>query len=133
MQYSKIALATVFIIGAGQLHAETLAMGEEDLMLLYEDEETISIATGTQKPIHLAPSVASVITAKDIEKAGITTLDEALEMVAGLHVGMSFNRLNSIYSIRGIHTQNNPQVLLMMNGTSGMQIGGQIFQLLLRK
>ena len=35
--------------------------------LLYGDEEITSIATGTYKPIHLAPSVATVITAKEIE------------------------------------------------------------------
>lgn len=73
-----------------------LAMGEEDLALFYEDEEMISIATGTYKPLHLAPSVASVITAKDIKAMGARTLSEALEYVPGLHVSISFNRHNKI-------------------------------------
>jgi iron complex outermembrane receptor protein len=89
---------------------------DEELMLLYGDEESVSIATGSSKPIRLAPAVATVITASDIEATGATVLDEALEMVPGLHVSSSFNRLNSVFSIRGIHTGQNPQVLLLLDG-----------------
>ncbi len=117
MRYSKIALATILIMGSSQLQAEMLAAAEEDLMLLYEDEEMISIATGTYKPIHLAPSVAHVITAEDIKTSGATKLDQVLEMVPGIHVSLStVNRLNYVYSIRGIHTGQNPQALILMNG-----------------
>jgi iron complex outermembrane receptor protein len=105
--------------GVQSAMAQTLAAAEPDLKLLYENEEVVEIATGTAKPIHLAPSVASVITAKDIKAMGWRTLDEALESVPGLHVAPShLNRLNSVYSIRGIHTGNNPQVLLSINGVS---------------
>lgn len=84
---------------------------------LYGDEEFVSIATGSSKPIYKAPAVASVITAGQIKAMGARTLDEALETVPGLHVvPSSLNRLNSIYSIRGIHTGDNPQVLMLMNG-----------------
>lgn len=97
----------------------TPAFSNDDmLMKLYEEEEFVMIATATNKPLHLAPSVASVITAKDIANLGATSLDEILETVPGLHVSRSFNRLNSIYSIRGIHTQQNAQVLLLVNGVA---------------
>ncbi|MCI5125260.1 MAG: TonB-dependent receptor [Candidatus Electrothrix sp. AR5] len=88
--------------------------GEVDF---YRTDRLLLTATGSLKPVHLAPSVASVITAEDIEKIGATTLDEALETVPGLHVTPSFANLQSIYSIRGIHASMNPHVLLMMNGT----------------
>jgi outer membrane receptor for ferrienterochelin and colicins len=101
---------------AFSVQAEQPPVAEEDLMLLYENEEMVSIATGTVKPIHLAPSVASVITARDIEASGARTLDEVLETVPGLHVSKSSARNSSIYSIRGIHTDQNPQVLLLVNG-----------------
>ena len=91
-------------------------------MLLYGDRDTVSVSTGTEKPLHLAPSVASVITAEDIRATGATTLDEALESVPGLHVSLSFNRLNSKYSIRGIHTSQTPQVLLLLNGVPLRQL-----------
>ncbi|WPD21011.1 MAG: TonB-dependent receptor [Candidatus Electrothrix scaldis] len=85
---------------------------EEDV---YRTDRLLLSATGSLKPIHLAPSVASVITAEDIERLGATTLDEVLETVPGLHVSRSFARLDSIYSIRGIHSGSNPQVLVLMN------------------
>jgi iron complex outermembrane receptor protein len=76
----------------------------------------ISIATGNTTTIEQAPAVATVITAQQIEAMGARTLDEILETVPGLHVSLSgTNRLDSIYSIRGIHTSFNPQVLLLIN------------------
>ncbi len=90
---------------------------DEDLASLYGDEEFVSIATGSMKPITKAPAVASVITAEDIKAMGATTLDQALETVPGLHVSLStLNRLDSVYSIRGIHSGFNSQVLMLMNG-----------------
>ncbi|CAK8723459.1 Iron complex outermembrane recepter protein [Candidatus Electrothrix aarhusensis] len=86
---------------------------EEDV---YRTDRLLLTATGSLKPVHLAPSVASVITAEDIEKLGATTLDEVLETVPGLHITPSFAHLDSIYSIRGIHTSLNPQVLMLVNG-----------------
>lgn len=78
---------------------------------------TITSATGNKTPLNQAPSTASVITAAQIETMGAYTLDEVLETVPGLHVSLSaLNRLNAVYSIRGIHTGFNPHVLLLLNG-----------------
>jgi outer membrane receptor for ferrienterochelin and colicins len=109
-------LAVVSILASTVAQAQQAAGKEEDLMLLYENEEMISIATGTSKPYHLAPSVASVITAREIKAMGARDLDEVLEFVPGLHVSRSSTRLNAIYSFRGIHTGENPQALLLING-----------------
>ncbi|MEJ2201403.1 MAG: TonB-dependent receptor plug domain-containing protein, partial [Desulfuromonadaceae bacterium] len=85
---------------------------EEDLAALYGDEEFVSIATGSAKPITKAPAVASVVTAADIRAMGATDLNQVLETVPGIHVSLSaLNRLDPVYSIRGIHTGFNPQVL----------------------
>jgi outer membrane receptor for ferrienterochelin and colicins len=87
---------------------------EEDV---YRNDRLLITATGSQKPVHLAPSVATVITAEDIKDMGATTLDEALETVPGFHVEPSGTAyLSSIWSIRGIHTATNPQVLLLIDG-----------------
>ena len=89
-----------------------LTKGLEELM-----EIDVSLATGTPKPLKLAPSVATVITAEDIEAMGATTLDEVLETVPGLHVQPSVgNIFSSIWTIRGIYSQANPQVLLLIDG-----------------
>ncbi|MBF0622562.1 MAG: TonB-dependent receptor [Magnetococcales bacterium] len=91
---------------------------DEDVLLeLYGEEEVISLATGSDKPLHLAPSVATVITAEDIRRSGATNLDQILEQVPGLHVAISStSRVESIYMIRGIFTGYNPQVLVLLNG-----------------
>ena len=87
---------------------------EEDV---YRNDRLLLTATGSQKPVHLAPSVASVITADDIKAIGASTLDEVLETVPGLHVEPSGTQFfSSIWSIRGIHSSLNPQVLLLING-----------------
>lgn len=111
----------ILIIISGLLFSATTALGaettEEDFAKMYDSDALTSIATGTQKPIHLTPAVASVITARDIQNMGATTLDEALGMVPGVHVSVSpLKDLNSIYSIRGIGSGFNPQVLLTING-----------------
>ena len=94
----------------------------DELTDLYDDEELIRIATGTEKQVRFAPSIASVITQHDIKNAGALTLDQALEMVPGLHVSNSFNRQDAIYSIRGIHTGQNPQVLVLIDGVRMSQL-----------
>ncbi len=83
----------------------------------YSEEEIIVTASGYKTPIELAPSTASVILAKDIERSGAKDLNEALQLIPGLHVSISsLSRLDFIFSIRGIHTAFNPHVLLLLNG-----------------
>lgn len=89
---------------------------EEDLALSYGDNATVSIATGSQQAITRAPSSATVITAFDIKAMGATGLDAVLESIPGLHVSMNNVASNPIYSFRGIHTRQNPQVLMLVNG-----------------
>lgn len=89
---------------------------EEDLLLSFGDEDFISIATGQQQSIAEAPAVATVITAQQIEAMGAANLDQVLETVPGLHVALSSTRFSPIYSMRGIHTDKNPQVLMLVNG-----------------
>lgn len=87
----------------------------DDLELLYGDEETVSVATGSSKAVHLAPSVATVITAEDMKAMGARSLEDALQTVPGLHVSLR-DRYSSNYSMRGVHTSFGPQILLLLNG-----------------
>ena len=90
---------------------------EEDLEDFYGDEEFVSIATGTKKAIHKAPSVATVITAAEIRAMGANTIYEVLETVTGIHIYPSnLDRMKPNFSIRGIHTAENPQTLVLVNG-----------------
>jgi len=77
----------------------------------------IDIATGYAVPLEKAPSVATVITAKDIKAMGAVSLNEVLEAVPGLHVHPSaLTSSIDIFSIRGIYTNRGPQVLVLLNG-----------------
>jgi outer membrane receptor for ferrienterochelin and colicins len=110
-------ISTVSVHAASQSQKVDLAQAEEEeLALAYGDKSFVSIATGSRQPIARAPSVASVVTAEDIAAIGAADLDEVLETVPGLHVARSPIGYNPIYTIRGIYTPFNPQVLMLING-----------------
>lgn len=85
-------------------------------MRAFGDEHFISIATGKRQPISQAPSVASVITAADIKAMGATDLDQILEAVPGLHVSKAPRGYGPLYTVRGMYSESNPQVLVLING-----------------
>ena len=91
-------------------------MEDEDLALVYDDKPFITIATGSRIPVTRAPAVATVITAEDIQTIGAVDLDQVLETVPGLHVARSTQTNFPVYVIRGVHSDTNPQVLMLING-----------------
>ena len=94
----------------------TPVFAKEDVSQFYgEDEDMISLATGTTQPLATAPAVATVITSEDIERLGATTLAEVLETVPGLHVGTE-RAVSDIFVIRGFFHPFNVQVLVLING-----------------
>lgn len=105
-----LLLSAVSGIARGQPSEET------DLALTYGDQDTISIATGATQAIARAPAVASVISAAQIKDMGATDLDQLLETVPGLHVSVSTRGYDPIYTIRGIYSDQNPQILMLING-----------------
>ncbi|MES9834269.1 MAG: TonB-dependent receptor [Candidatus Thiodiazotropha sp. DIVDIV] len=116
--FSTQAVEPPLISDEQMQEAERLFSGpaEEDY---YRTDAVLVSATGSAKPVFLAPSVATVITKDEIRAMGVTTLDEVLETVPGLHVFMSPSpNYQKQWSIRGIHTNDNPHVLLLVNGQS---------------
>ncbi len=92
------------------------APGESDLSQAYGGAEFVSIATGVRQPLATAPAVATVITARDIREMGATTVEQALEVVPGVHVSVAGAGYGSIFEIRGIYSEFNPEVLFLING-----------------
>ncbi|MCP3662281.1 MAG: TonB-dependent receptor [Gammaproteobacteria bacterium] len=113
---------TVLIVMLSAFEVVAQQGEEEDLALAFGGEEFLSIATGRQQPISKAPAVATVITAEEIKEMGATNLDQVLESVPGLHVSLSSVRFSPVYSVRGIHTDSNPQVLMLLNGVPLTQV-----------
>ena len=117
MKITIVQLVLVLLAATCTVSSYAASQTEEDeLALAYGDKSFVSIATGSKQPIARAPSVATVITAEDIQAIGAADIDEVLETVPGLHVSRSPEGYNPIYTIRGIDTQYNPQVLMLVNG-----------------
>ncbi|HET8731164.1 MAG TPA: TonB-dependent receptor plug domain-containing protein, partial [Moraxellaceae bacterium] len=108
--------ALLLLLPAAAVQSAEPTAEEDDLSKAYGDVPMVSIATGRQQAVNRAPSVATVITAHDIEAMGATSLEQALESVPGVHVSVSSYAYTPILSIRGIDTTYNPHVLLLING-----------------
>lgn len=93
------------------LHAD-----EEEYLESVFGDVYFELATGTKKQISKAPAVATVITADDIEKLGATDIDDVLETVPGLHVSKAGGGLLPKYQLRGIDSEFNPHLLILING-----------------
>ncbi|MBV8656682.1 MAG: TonB-dependent receptor [Burkholderiales bacterium] len=104
----------LLVYGTGVWAAESSE--EEELALVYGDKSFVSIATGARQPVSRAPAVATVITAEEIAASGATDLDQILETVPGLHVSFSSTGAATNYTIRGVSSSFNPQVLMLING-----------------
>lgn len=89
---------------------------EDELAAAYGDKAVVSIATGSSQPITKAPSTATVITSKDIEAMGASTLAEVLESVPGLHMSVSSINYVPVYYFRGISQVYTPGALILVNG-----------------
>ena len=108
-------IVSLVFISALSLSGGGVADEEVDYSL--ESAYFSTIASGHLEAVRKAPGVVSVITATDIASMGATHLDEVLETVPGLHVLRSdLSRLEPVYSIRGLQSGFNPQVLVLFNG-----------------
>ena len=110
------AVFVVLGISCSTIFAENGLTLDVDFAGLYGDEDYVSIATGTIQPIAKAPAVASVITASQIRAMGARDIDQVLESVPGLHVSRDVIGYNPQYLFRGISSDFNPQVLMLING-----------------
>ncbi len=80
-------------------------------------ETSVSIATGTPKPIFQSAAVTSIVTAEQIKSMGATELHEVLETVPGVHASLQSSTYDYSYSLRGIRNATNSELLMMVNGT----------------
>ncbi|MEG3638456.1 TonB-dependent receptor plug domain-containing protein [Magnetococcus sp. PR-3] len=107
MGYSSVLLAS-----PAQEEFDPFALSLSELA----DVAIVTIATGLPTALAESPAVTSIITAEEIQAMGATHLDEVLERIPGLHVAPSDVLLSPLYSFRGIHTDQNPQVLMLVDG-----------------
>lgn len=93
------------------------AFAEEKAKEEVELGEVVVTATRTEKPVEEAPASVHVITAEDIRRENVQTLDQALENIPGVYVhrGKVFRANGHDYvSLRGIPGA--PRSLLLIDG-----------------
>jgi len=78
---------------------------------------SVTIASGTEKPVYQSAAVTTVVTAEQIKNMGATELNQVLETVPGLHVSIQAVTNDAVYSMRGMRNSVNNQVLVLLNGT----------------
>ncbi|ETN91584.1 Outer membrane cobalamin translocator [Gammaproteobacteria bacterium MOLA455] len=110
------AVFVLLSLACNPTFAENSLNSDVDFAGFYGDEDYVSIATGTTQPIAKAPAVASVITASQISAMGARDIDQVLESVPGLHISRDVIGYNAQYLFRGISSDFNPQVLMLING-----------------
>jgi iron complex outermembrane receptor protein len=108
-------LLLILLIGYQSVTLAQAVNEEESLSSAFGDEDFINIATGSRQLLSLAPAVATVITGEEIKAIGATDLDQVLETVPGLHVSNAPRGYSPLYTIRGIYTESNPQILVLIN------------------
>ncbi len=78
--------------------------------------QTVKVASGVKQDASNAPAITTVITDQDIEAMGARTLTEVLESVPNLHISYDFFNYAPMYVMRGVYSNFNPQILIMING-----------------
>jgi iron complex outermembrane receptor protein len=112
MQLSLHITIAVFLL----LLFNSVVVADTEDAEIFGDVETVSIATGVERPIITAPAVASVFDAKYIRDSGARNLTDILSMVPGIHIGTSTINYAPIYSTRGFSSTANKNILIMIDG-----------------
>ena len=84
--------------------------GADDLGQVFGTDESISLATGYQRPLLAAPATATVVNRDEIDRIGATTLKQILNRVPGFHISTPDNR-GYTELVRGLDTR----VLVLLN------------------
>lgn len=111
-------LTLYFVFFGSAIHAEDGDMEKFFAMSPAElSEISVTIASGTPKPIFRSAGSISVITEEQIKLMGATELTQVMETIPGIHVSLEPLSQDPVFTVRGITNQNNSQILMLMNGT----------------
>lgn len=118
MRITNLYLLILFSVAIEPAYSDNMDVSQvDDFELAYGSSDFISIATGSMQPIEKAPAIASVITQDEIRKMGAKDIDDVLMTVPGLHISYNHLGYNPMYIIRGIYSNDNPEVLILINGS----------------
>lgn len=109
-----LALAGLLTLSASQAAVADGQLG--DIYGGKRQQRLLSIAAGHPEPENISPGVTSVLTSEDIDRIGARRVTDILEYLPGVHVATGRNGINVI-GFRGLYSEGNQQVLVMINGT----------------
>jgi outer membrane cobalamin receptor len=116
-------LAAYFLILATLVGLTPPCAAEDDMEAFFAmtpaelSEVSVTIGSGTPKPIFRSAGSISVITEDQIKAMGATELSEVIETLPGVHVNLDAVTQNPVYTVRGLANESNSQVLMLLNGT----------------
>lgn len=120
-QYLFTVLAFMVFIPANRGFATEAELAEMEKFFTMSPAElseiTVSIASGTPKPVFRSAGSISVITEDQIKTMGSTELSEVIETIPGIHVSLQALSTDPIYTVRGIANESNSEILMLLNGT----------------
>ena len=118
MKLSKPTISLSLAISAiVATHISTASAGAELLTLSLEDLMDMDVTSVSKKSqsIANAPAAIYVVTGKDIERAGVTSIPEALRMVPGMQVAKIDSNKWAV-SARGFAGRYSNKLLVLMDG-----------------
>ncbi len=97
--------------------AELKSETADDLLLFFEEEEILTLATKQLQSVKEAPAIATVITAEQIRVMGARDIVDVLRRIPGIGMTKGHYGKEEI-EVRGIKTINSEKVKFLLNGLS---------------
>lgn len=114
----KVTLNIFFLLSAPAFSKTSFTSDDIfDLPLEELMQHQISSVTKKLQPIEDTPAAAYVITAQDIQRAGVTSIAEALRLAPGVEVAAIDNSKWAV-SIRGFNSRLSDKLLVLLDGHS---------------
>lgn len=88
----------------------------EELLLFFEEEALVTLATLHPRKVGEAPAIISVITAGQIKNMGARNLADVLITIPGIGILISTAWSRAEVEVRGIETRQSDKVLILVDG-----------------
>jgi iron complex outermembrane receptor protein len=89
---------------------------QEELLLFFEEEALVTLATLHPHKVREAPAIISVITAEQIKNMGARNLADVLITIPGIGILTSTAWSRAEIEVRGVETRQSDKVLVLVDG-----------------
>ncbi len=114
---NKGILAALLLMYWQMAVASNMADEDSELLLFFEEEELIEIASKRLQSLNKAPAIVSVVTRREIRNMGARNLGDVLQRVPGFGISKQVFGKTEI-EVRGIKTIDSEKLKLLVDGHS---------------